>query len=90
MACITFATDIVPLFRSGDVQCMNARGVGLDNYGYMSDAAGDTDFADHANARHVLARVSSQELPRMPIGAPAWTTEKIDKLRKWIEDGFLP
>jgi len=86
----SFAADIVPLFRSADVQCMTQRGVKLADFQYMSDATGDADSPDHANARHVLARVTGQELPRMPLGAPAWTNEKIDSLRQWIDCGCPP
>jgi hypothetical protein len=90
METISFEADIVSLFRSADVQCMTARGVKLGDFEYMSDAAGDTDFSDHANARHVLARISGQEVPRMPLGAPAWASEKINLLRQWIDDGCPP
>jgi len=73
----SFAADIVPLFRSADVQCMTQRGVKLADFQYMSDATGDADSPDHANARHVLARVTGQELPRMPLGAPACAIQRL-------------
>jgi hypothetical protein len=83
----SFAQDILPLFSQTDRQCMANRGVLLADFSYMGDAAGDDEFPDHANARHVLARVTGQETPRMPLGAPSWSAEKIGALRQWIDDG---
>jgi len=50
--------------------------------------AGDDNFADHANARHVLARLSGTELPRMPADGAYWPrqTPSIGSLdRGWSE-----
>jgi hypothetical protein len=86
----SFQTHVAPLFRAGDVGCMAARGVRLDDYAYMSDAPGDGGFADHANARHVLARLTGDEKPRMPKGGPYWNDEQIALFERWMSDGFLP
>ena len=85
----SFATDVARLFLPADTHCMNPQGVLLKNYGYMSDPAGDGVYPDHANARHVLARIKGDETPRMPLGAPAWDNGKIGILQSWILDGFL-
>jgi hypothetical protein len=87
---LSFAKDIKTLFSVRDVQCMTPRGARLDDYAYMSDAAGDSDFPDHANARHVLARVTGDELPRMPLGAPRWTEAKQNTLASWIDENCPP
>ena len=85
---LSFAQDVLPLFRPADRQCMAGFGVLLADYVYMSNPAGDATYSDHANARHVLARVDGTELPRMPPGAAAaWDQAKIDLLRSWIDEG---
>ena len=87
--CRSFANDVLPLFRLKDINCMRGFGVLLDSFDYMSDAAGNAQYADHGNARDVLARVDGTVLPRMPMGAPSWTVEQIGLLRGWIDDGCL-
>lgn len=90
MARLSFATDIVPMFRPGDVQCMNGFGVSLADYAYMSDAAADAMYKDHANARHVLGRLEGTETPRMPKGGPFWNAVKLDKFKQWMDEGYQP
>jgi hypothetical protein len=87
---VSFASDIVPLFTRQDTSCMSGRGVILNSYAYMSNAAGDAVYADHANARHVLARLQGSEKPRMPMGEPAWSAAKIAIFQNWISGGFQP
>jgi hypothetical protein len=67
-----------------------SEGVQLADYNYMSDSSGDAEFADHANARHVLARLVGDEKPKMPKGGPFWSDDQIGVYQKWINDGFLP
>ena len=86
----SFAANVAPLFRPRDQMCMGRMGVDLISYAYMSAPAGDATFADHANARHVLARVNGSELPRMPLGGPDWSAAQIVILQSWIHDGFQP
>ncbi len=90
MTAVSFAGDVSRLFGEGDLRCMGPRGVALDDFAYMADAAGDMDHPDHANARHVLARLKGDEVPRMPFHAPAWPDDKIATFEKWISDGFQP
>jgi hypothetical protein len=87
---VSFAADIKPLFSSGDIGCMSGQGVYLDDYQYMSDPAGDSNYADHASARHVYARLTGTETPRMPKGGPFWTTPKLETFKSWMTGGFLP
>lgn len=79
---VSFAKDIKPLFREMDVDHMEPLGVSLDDYKYMSDAAGD-----HANAKAVLDTLKEQT---MPPGGPFWTQEQLDLFSKWMADGYLP
>ena len=84
----SFVNDIVPLFRQKDINCMRDMGVDLTSYTYMSDATGDASYADHANARHVLARLRGDEMPRMPMGGPYWNDGALGAYRNWVEEGF--
>jgi hypothetical protein len=86
---VSFATDILPLFRSKDVNCMKKGGVALDSYEYMSNASGDSAFPDHANARHVHAHLAGDETPRMPPDG-AWPAANLEKFAQWMTDGFQP
>lgn len=87
---VSFGKDVVPLFSAQDITCMKTRNVLLIEYAYMSDPAGDADWPDHANAKHVLARLKGDEVPQMPRGAPPWAPPKIAILEAWIGDGYLP
>lgn len=86
---VCFAADIEPLFRPHDIACMQGMGVLLNDYGYMSDAAGDDTFPDHANARHVYARLTGAEHPRMPMGGPFWSDAQLALFNQWMTDGFM-
>jgi hypothetical protein len=85
----SFRADIVPLFRDRDLNCMRRHGVQLDDFAYMSSAVGDASFADHANARHVLARLNGSEAPPMPPDSP-WPEPQITLFSDLIEEGCLP
>ena len=86
---VSYATDIRPLFRSQDIDCMSGQGVMLDDYGYMSDASGDGTYPDHANARQVSCYLSPNACtPRMPFGGPYWSTAQLDLFQQWMDDGF--
>ena len=86
---VLFAADIAPLFTERDIGCMSGFGVELDDYGYMGDATGDATFSDHANARHVHARLAGTERPRMPAGGPFWSEAQLQLFDQWMTDGFL-
>jgi Ferritin-like len=77
---VSFAKDVLPLFRTIDVDHMKPLGVVLDDYAYMSDA---TD--DHANAKAVLDVLKKH---RMPPGGPFWTQAQLDLFSKWMSDGY--
>ena len=85
----SFKADIVPLFSAQDVNCMFAFGVLLNDFDYMSDPTGDDTYPDHANANHVLGRLSGAERPQMPKGGPYWTAtsegqKKLATLKAWM------
>ena len=87
---VSFANDVSALFTARHIQCMKTYFVYLDDYKYMSDAASDNDFADHANARKVYARLVGTITPRMPRGGPYWPQEQLDLFQTWMTDGFQP
>ena len=77
---VSFGNDIKPLFREIDIKHMDAFGVQLDDYTYMSKP-------DNANA--VLQTVEGDP-PSMPPGGPYWTAEQVALFRKWIDEGYQP
>ena len=89
MAGTSFALDVKPLFKPGDIRCMSGQGVLLADYAYMSDPGPDATYADHANARHVYARLSGAEGPRMPMGGPYWSDAMVNTFASWMGGGFL-
>ncbi len=78
---VSFAKQIVPLFRTMDVQCMRSRGVFLINYDYMKDPD---------NANMVLSMLQPDAEPRMPYGGPYWTDASIQLFQDWINGGLQP
>lgn len=72
---LSFAADIRPLFREGDVDCMKSAGVHLDDATWMSVPA---------NAQSVLHAVSSE---MMPPDAP-WPKDRVAILQQWIDAGY--
>jgi hypothetical protein len=101
---VSFANDIAGLFTPKDLNCMrfkqNDRGqnILLDDYAYMGDPTGDASFVDHANARHVFARLTGDETPQMPVGSEKkWNAPdnpqgqaNLETYRRWMADGFQP
>jgi hypothetical protein len=81
---LSFAGDIVPLFRPVDIEHMKVHGVLLDAYEYMADASND-----HANARAVRDSVAGAK-PSMPPGGPYWPQAHVDAFEKWMADGYAP
>ncbi|MEZ2416414.1 hypothetical protein [Luteibacter sp. RCC_6_2] len=85
----SFAKDIALLFTDGDTRCMGGMGVRLRDFDYMADPRGDAVYPDHANARHVLARLKGTETPRMPPGGEPWDDDKIGRFESWMVE-WLP
>jgi hypothetical protein len=75
---VSFAKDILPLFRAIDIQHMRPRGVPLDDPTFMRVSA---------NAQKVLAVLTDQS---MPPGGPAWSPEQLALFQKWIDEGLQP
>jgi hypothetical protein len=79
----SFKSDILPLFRQQDIDCMSEFGVELDNYEWMSNP-------DHAN--NVYLRLIGKRKPRMPEGGPYWNEAQLKKLNDWmtVDPKFQP
>jgi hypothetical protein len=81
---ISFATDILPMFRQVDIDHMKPMGVLLDDYDYMSSAEND-----HQNAQNVSDFLTGKKKPQMPPGSP-WTAEQLATYAQWMADGYQP
>ena len=88
-AAVSFAADIVPLFRPIDINHMKPLGVLLDDYTYMSDPSGDGTYPDHANTRQVYDNLTGNP-PPMPPGGPYWTSQQLQLFSQWMAGGFQP
>ncbi len=71
---LSFANDIRPLFRDGDVKCMKSAGVLLDELTWMSVPE---------NAQHVYHAIASG---KMPPDAP-WPAERVGLFKQWMDAG---
>ena len=80
---VSFARDIVPLFRPVDIEHMKVRGVELDDYTFMSNPD---------NADKVLETLSPHDgkPPTMPPGGPYWTSDQLALFAQWQQDGYQP
>lgn len=72
---LSFATDIRPLFRDGDIKCMRNVGVDLDDPAWMCVPA---------NAQSVYGQVSAGT---MPPDAP-WPADRVSLFKKWMDAGY--
>jgi len=71
---LSFATDIRPLFRKGDVECMKNAGVALDDPAWMCVAA---------NAQEVYRAVSGGTMPP----DESWPAERVALFKRWMDAG---
>jgi hypothetical protein len=72
---LSFAKDIRPCFRDGDVKCMGRAGVMLDDPAWMCVPA---------NAQSVYEQVASGH---MPPDAP-WPADRVSLFKQWIDAGY--
>jgi hypothetical protein len=71
---LSFATDIRPCFRDGDIKCMKPAGVKLDDPAWMCVPT---------NAKSVYEQVSAGH---MPPDAP-WSSDRVALFKKWMDAG---
>jgi hypothetical protein len=72
---LSFATDIRPLFRSEDIDCMRSMGVDLDDPAWMSVAA---------NAQSVYSTLADGS---MPPDDP-WPKDRVSLFKQWMDAGY--
>jgi hypothetical protein len=79
----SFKTDILPMFRPQDINCMKPYKVLLDSYEWMSNPD---------NARQVYNRLTGKETPRMPADGKYWSNDKLKKFNDWrtVDPKFQP
>jgi hypothetical protein len=71
---LSFATDIRPLFRDGDVDCMKTMGIDLDDPAWMCVSA---------NAQSVYDAVYAGT---MPPDEP-WSADRVSLFKRWMDAG---
>jgi hypothetical protein len=69
---LSSVTDIRPLFRDGDIQCMGPSGVKLDDPTWM---------CVHANAQSVCSQISTGGMPPDAAGSP----DHVSLFKKWMD-----
>jgi hypothetical protein len=72
---VSFAADILPLFRDEDIECMKGMGVDLDDFAWMRVPA---------NAQSVYGAVSGGT---MPPDEP-WAADRVARFKAWMDAGF--
>lgn len=82
---VSFARDILPLFRSVDIEHMKGMEILLDDYKYMSDATNQ-----YENAQRVYDSLTGKTQPRMPPKGPYWAKDKLDLFENWMKGGCQP
>ena len=71
----SFATDIRPLFRDEDINCMKPMGIDLDDYSWMRVPA---------NAQSVYRTLADGS---MPPDQP-WPPEHVSLFKGWMDAGY--
>jgi len=82
----SFANDILPMFRPGDIACMTPKGIRIADATWMCDPTADQGFDDHGNARRVFAALSAGFMPP----GQKWTQDSLDLYSDWMTEGFQP
>jgi hypothetical protein len=82
----SFAQDILPKFRPGDIGCMAPKGIRIGNAQWMCDPSANGGFADHGNARRVYAALAQGFMPP----GQKWPQDWLDAYERWMTDGFNP
>ncbi|HXB99754.1 MAG TPA: hypothetical protein VNU74_05105 [Terriglobales bacterium] len=79
---VSFARDILPMFRPIDIEHMNKHDILLGDYTYMSDPSNN-----YGNAEAVEKTLIEKS---MPPGGPFWSAEQLSLYKQWRNDGYQP
>ncbi len=71
----SFATDIRPLFRDEDIDCMKPMGIDLDDYAWMRVPA---------NAQGVYKTLADGSMPPDQL----WPPEHVLLFKGWMDAGY--
>ena len=71
---LSFATDIRPLFRDEDIDCMKPMGIDLDDPAWMCVPA---------NAQNVYQELYAGTMPP----DEAWAADRVSLFKKWMDAG---
>lgn len=92
-ASVAFASQIRPILAA---RCYQCHGPDVQQNGLRLDSV-EGILAGSANARvvipgdsqksHLVRRLLGLERPQMPYGAPPLSTEEIELVRKWVDEG---
>src|ERR1700737_408862 len=90
---VVFATQIRPILAS---RCYPCHGPDVQQHGLRLDSL-QAILTGSANGRvviprdsqnsHIVRRLLGLEQPQMPYGGPPLSAERIDLVRKWIDEG---
>ena len=82
MADVSFEKDILPLFTELDIDHMNDQDFPLADYDFMKTPE---------NAESTLNRLADGSMPpTWGGGGGAWSEDKVELFRRWIEGGYKP
>jgi hypothetical protein len=76
---VSFARDILPMFRPIDIEHMNKHDILLGDYTYMSDPSNN-----YGNAEAVEKTLIEKSMP------PFWSAEQLSLYKQWRNDGYQP
>ncbi len=75
MGTLSFAADILPLFRSNDIESMKPAGLDLSSYEEVKK-----------KAPSIYARLSAKDMPC----DGAWSDNSLQKFKEWMGSGMKP
>ena len=90
---VVFATQIRPILAS---RCYPCHGPDVQQHGLRLDSLqailtgsmnGKVVIPGDSQNSHIVRRLQGLEEPQMPYGGPALSTEQIDLIRNWIDQG---
>lgn len=92
---VSYEQDVRPIFRAHCMSCHNAQdrkgGLALDTYAATMEggSSGEVVFAAELESSRLWALVSHEEEPVMPPAQDKMAADKLDVIRRWIEDGTV-